>query len=154
MIYRYYRIRSLKDNKNYIGKTKLSLDERLKIHYYNLSKYLEGKTNNCGSFQIITDGIQGVDYIMELINEFDIDNTLEARIIEQIYIDEEKLLIDNKCCNISPAYSSKEQKKENRKKIKKKFYDANKEKIKKYYEANREHLLAKQKEYNKAKKAN
>ena len=152
MLYRYYRIKSLVDGKTYVGKTKKTLDKRLQIHRDNLKKYLNGKSDRCGSFEIIKDKLEGVDYDIELLKEFDIETDLDSRIIEQIYIDEER--IDNiACCNINNAYTSKEQKKEYNKDYRESHKDEFAEYHKKYYQDHQEELIEYQKEYRGKNKA-
>ena len=144
MIYRYYRLYSLKNNKSYVGKTKLSVDERLRYHLNCLTGFLKGKSKKCGSFDILKDGIRGIDYDIEMLKEFDIETGLESRIIEQVYIDSERD-INLDCCNIQNAYTSKELSLSKRK-IRcqnNKTKQAAKDKIR--YQANKDKISAQQK---------
>ena len=54
-VFRYYRIKSLIDNKSYIGKTTQTLKQRLQNHHRDLTAYLKKTRNssNRGSFKII-----------------------------------------------------------------------------------------------------
>ena len=114
MWFRYYRLKSLIDNKSYVGKTKFTLEERLQRHHINLKCFLNGKHNssNCGSYQIIQDKVEGVDYIIELIFEIDVEQEPTERVIEQIFINNEKAINPDGCCNIKDAYTSPQQTKE------------------------------------------
>ena len=80
MLYRYYKIKSLVNSYTYVGKTETSLKRRLQKHKDNLKKYLKGKSGKCGSFQIIQNGIRGIDYQIEL-REYREKN--KAKITEQ-----------------------------------------------------------------------
>jgi len=114
--YRFYRLICYRTNKTYIGKTIKSLDERLASHIcdaINYNPHLD-RTNdtekwgekNCGSFGIVYKTIRGVDYDIELIKEHILCDNLEARITEQIYLDEERLINVGNVVNIKEAYVS------------------------------------------------
>ena len=132
MLYRYYRIKSLTDKKSYIGRTTVTLEMRLRWHHNSL-KIKTSKDKNslagCGSFAIIQDKVLGIDYEMELINQFDIDSELESRIVEQIYLDEERVINIGNVVNKYNAYQSKEQQKQQKKQDQKIYYEKNKNKI-------------------------
>ena len=104
MLYRYYRIKSLIDNKSYIGKTKKTIGARLKTHHDNLKKYLNGKNRKCGSYKIIQDKVENVDYIIELLFELDVEQEPTERVIEQILINQELMSNPAGCCNARDAY--------------------------------------------------
>ena len=116
--YRFYRIKCYKTNKTYIGKTTQTIDYRLNLHItdainYNphLDREKDGEKwgeKNCGSYQIVYKTIRGVDYDIELIKELVLDGELHARITEQIYLDEERLINVGNVSNIKDAYITKE----------------------------------------------
>ena len=144
MLYRYYRIKSLTDKKTYIGRTHFNLNVRLDNHKRSLKLKTSKDKNSlagCGSFAIIQDKVLGIDYEMELINQFDIDSELESKIVEQIYLDEERAINIGNVVNKRNAYISKEQKKQQQKQSHKIYYEKNKDKIldhkKQYYDNNR-----------------
>ena len=127
--YRFYRIKCYKTNKTYIGKTIKSLDERLRKHitsanFYNslLNDTEKCGEKNCGSFGIVYETIRGVDYDIELLKELVLDSELHARITEQIYLDEERLINIGNVANMREAYVSKENQKINQSKYKKDKY--------------------------------
>ena len=94
-VFRYYRIKSLIDGKTYIGKTKRTLEQRLQRHRDDLKKYLKKTrhSRNCGSYQLIQDKVEGVDYIIELLFELDVEQEPTERVIEQIFINSEKAVV-------------------------------------------------------------
>ena len=116
--YRFYRIKCYKTNKTYIGKTIHPLDVRLNKHitksnFYNSSLNIDETTGklleqNCGSYGIVYKTIRGIDYDIELIKEHILCDNLEARITEQIYLDEERLINIGNVSNIKDAYITKE----------------------------------------------
>ena len=143
-VFRYYRIKSLIDNKSYIGKTKNSLGWRLLCHRDHLKSYLNGDRGNCGSFKIIKYKLEGIDYIIELIFELDVEQEPTERVIEQIFINNEKTTNPDGCCNINDAYISPEQTKQRKIETHKKYYQDHqeelKEKHKEYYIEHQEEI--------------
>ena len=138
-VFRYYRIKSLIDNKSYIGKTTQTLKQRLQNHHRDLTAYLKKTRNssNRGSFKIIKDKLEGIDYAIELIFELDVEQEPTERVIEQIFINNEKTTNPDGCCNINDAFISIDQTKQRKN-----------EKAKKYYQDHQEELKEQHKEYN------
>tara|TARA_R110000772_G_scaffold188074_2_gene299163 strand:+ start:700 stop:1140 length:441 start_codon:yes stop_codon:yes gene_type:complete len=129
MLYRYYRLRSLIDNKTYIGKTKKTIGARLKTHHDNLKKYLNGKNRKCGSYAIIQYKVENVDYIIELIFELDVDQEPTERVIEQILINNERIINPDGCCNVRDAYTSQDTNNDEYRKYKKEYMRAYRAKL-------------------------
>jgi hypothetical protein len=123
------KIYKIIDNTNgnvYIGSTTQQLNKRLSEHksYYN--RYLNGKGNNCTSFDIIKNN----DYRIELIKFVIYKDRIELHQRERYYIE------NNNCINKNiPLRTDKE------------YYIDNKESKKQYYIDNKEYI----KEYNKIK---
>jgi len=66
---------------NYIGSTEKTLEERLKKHEYSYKRYLEGKYPYRAAFDIIKKG----NYRIELLEECNVNNKHELRVIEGTY---------------------------------------------------------------------
>ena len=112
-MYRFYRIKCHRTSKTYIGRTTRSLDMRLSKHissanFYNAMLKINKSSFNGGAYALIYQTVRGVDYDIELIKELVLDSELESRIIEQIYLDEERLINVGNVSNIKDAYITKE----------------------------------------------
>ena len=157
-MYRFYRIKCHRTSKTYIGRTTRSLDMRLSKHissanFYNAMLKINKSSFNGGAYALIYQTVRGVDYDIELIKELVLDSELESRIIEQIYLDEERLINVGNVANLRDAYSSKENSmRKNRKRENDKYKnDADhrerlKNNAKNYGETNKAKLAEKKKE--------
>ena len=139
-----YMIRCNKTQLIYIGSTaRQYLSQRMGKHKASYKSWTNGKTNYCGSFEIIKND----DYVILLIESYPCKSNDELRMREQYHID-----LNGGCLNKYRAYSTVEQKLEQIKE----WYEANKEAItenhKEYYEANKEAISERGKEYYEANK--
>ena len=110
VLYRFYEIRSLKTNRVYVGKTKLSGADRLRFHHNNCTKFDSGDdgSSNCGSYQLISGGVEDIDYTFKILCEHEIDDGVEARMVEQIFINSRKDIDAGSVCNLIDSYISSE----------------------------------------------
>jgi len=139
-----YMIRCNKTQLIYIGSTtKQYLSQRMGKHKANYKRWTNGKTNYCGSYDVIKNG----DYVILLIESYPCKSNDELRMREQYHID-----LNVWCMNKNRAYSTAEQHKAQIKE----YYETHKEAIteqkKGYYEANKETISKQMKEYRKANK--
>jgi hypothetical protein len=134
---------------NYIGSTEVSLEERLKKHENSYKSYLEGKYHYVSSFDIIKKG----NYRIELLEECNVNNTHELRVIEGTY--QQKVKCVNKLiAGLTHKESMKKYCETHKVEIaenKKKYREAHKETIaenkKKYYEAHKAELVERTKKW-------
>jgi len=123
-------------------------------HKANYKRWTNGKTNYCGSYDVIKNG----DYVILLIESYPCKSNDELRMREQYHID-----LNGGCMNKYRAYSTIEQNKEHDKKYNeahkeekaeydKEYREANKEKIAEYREANKETISEQRKGYYEANK--
>jgi adenylate kinase family enzyme len=161
MLYKFYRIKSDKGNKVYIGSTIRDLEERMKSHISN---------RDCSSTILFDE--YGVEHCsIELINEINFETKQEAHREEGRLIKETGNNAVNKCI---PGRNKKQYYEENKeyhkeknkqwreenneyyKKIGKKYHEKNKEKHnayhKEWYEKNKQLINAKRKTEYKNKK--
>ena len=101
---------------------------------------MDGKHNSskCGSYQLIQDKVEGVDYIIELLFELDVEQEPTERVIEQIFINSEKAVNPEGCCNVIDAYLSPDQTKQKNNERSKKHREGNPDYHKDWYQANKE----------------
>jgi hypothetical protein len=141
-----YKILDLTNDNFYIGSTtKEYLSQRLEKHRTHYKDYLQGKHHYMSSFEILTNE----NYKILLLEHCSCVSKDDLRTREQYYMD--KLKCD-KMVNKQRAFSTEEDKKQNRKE----YYENNKEQVlekqKIYYENNKDRKAESKKEYREANK--
>jgi hypothetical protein len=135
---------------NYIGSTEVSLEERLKKHENSYKCYLEGKYHYVSSFDIIKKG----NYRIELLEECNVNNTHELRVIEGTY-QQEMQCVNKLIAGRTDKESMKKYREAHKETIaenEKKYREAHKveeaEWHKKYYETHKVKIIERKKKYN------
>jgi len=132
-----YKITSNQSDNIYIGSTCNPLYKRLGQHKSTYKEFINGKTNNCTSFELIKLG----DAIITLIEDYPCESKEQLRARERYYIELNKDICVNK---VIPTRTCKE------------YYQTNKETIeeqqKEYREANKKKIKEQQKKYKNANK--
>ena len=148
MLITFYKLFCKKTGKVYAGKTKNTLQERLHNHEYQYKIFVNGGTNNCGSFSIIAEDDYDIIDISTLKFNTDDKNHIDIRIHEQLCIDLMREMYGELCCNIYNAYTNKKEYfKEYNKEYNNKNADKIKERNKEYYNENADKIKENQREY-------
>lgn len=140
-----YKITSEHTDKIYVGSTcKKLLSQRLASHSSEYKNWKNGKSNYISAFELFELGLVQIT----LLEACPCETKDELLSKERYYIEKYKDSIVNKRIPITTSEEKKE--------IKKKYYEANKEHVnethKKYYEANKEHFSETHKKYYEANK--
>ena len=135
---------------NYIGSTEKPLEERLKGHENDYKSYLEGKYHYVSSFDIIKKG----NYRIELLEECNVNNKHELRVIEGTY-QQEMQCVNKHIAGRTDKESKKKYCETHKVEIAertKKWCEAHKVEIKEYREAHKVEIAEKNKKYYEAHK--
>ena len=125
MIYLIYKIHCNITNEDYYGSTK-NLNHRMSCHKSNTEK--QKTKRQCVSKQIIKRG----DYIVSVVETFDVETKDEALWKERYYIE------NNSCINIAVPIKTKQEKQNTWKKYKNENQDKLKNMYSEYYKKNSE----------------
>ena len=133
----------------YYGSTIQPLSQRKSGHKKDYNKYKDNKGTNMTSYKII----EGDNYNIILVENFNCENKEQLRARERYYIE------NNECINKNiPSRTIKEYKEANKEKINKQskdYYNINNDKIKnhqkEFYDANKEKISIRRKEQYKLK---